>query len=44
VFVVLSTVSTPKDTAKSLKAGKIKVEENGSETDFSFDCNMAEGA
>jgi hypothetical protein len=27
-----------------MKAHEIKPEENSSETDFSFDCNIAEGA
>jgi hypothetical protein len=43
-FTVLSTSSTPLVAPKRMKAHEIKPEENSSETDFSFDCNIAEGA
>jgi hypothetical protein len=40
---VLSTGSTPLQTAKSMKISQIKVAENSIEIDFSFDCNIPEG-
>jgi hypothetical protein len=39
-----STGSTPLVAANSMKIIRIKTEENSSETDFSFDCNIAQGA
>jgi hypothetical protein len=39
-----STGSTPEGAAKYMDTEEIKSEENTSETNFSFDCNIAQGA
>jgi hypothetical protein len=39
-----STGSTLGASCKFMDANEIKIEENGPETDYSFDCNIAEGA
>jgi hypothetical protein len=43
-FCVFSTGSTPMLPSNSMKIIRIKTEENNSETNFSFDCNIAKGA